>query len=56
MPSFQNKVVLSEKSLESVHYPERQKSELSRSDSENTSPQGQSIVEPYLIMPLKRNV
>jgi hypothetical protein len=39
-----------------MHYPERQKSELSQSDSENTSPQGQSIVEPYLIMQLKENV
>jgi hypothetical protein len=39
-----------------MHYPERHKSELSRSDSENTSPQGQSIIEPYLIMQLKRNV
>jgi hypothetical protein len=39
-----------------VHYLERQKSELSQSDSENTSPQGQSIAEPYLIMQLKGNV
>jgi hypothetical protein len=39
-----------------MHYPERQKSRLSRSDSENTSPQGQSIVEQYLIMQLKENV
>jgi hypothetical protein len=30
--------------------------ELSRPDSKNTSPQGQSIVEPYLIMQLKGNV
>jgi hypothetical protein len=39
-----------------MHYLERQKSVLSQSDSENTSPQGQSIVEPCLIMQLKENV
>jgi hypothetical protein len=55
VPSFQNQAGHSEKSSENVHHPERQKCELSRSNSENTS-QGQSIVEPYLIMQLKENV
>ena len=54
--AFQNQVGHSKKNSESMHYPERQKSGQSWSDSENTSPQGQSIVEPYLIMQLKRNV
>jgi hypothetical protein len=56
VPSFQNQAGHSEKSSENAHCPERQKSRLSRSDFENTSPQSQSIVEPYLTMQLNGNV
>jgi hypothetical protein len=38
-----------------VHRPEKQKFGPSRLDFENTSPQGQSIVEPYPTMQLKGN-
>jgi hypothetical protein len=45
--------VHSERNSGNVHYPERQKSGLNWPDSENSSLQSQSTVEPNLIKQLK---
>jgi hypothetical protein len=47
--------VHSEKNLGNMHFLEKQKSRLSRSDSKSTSPQSQSTAEPNLIKQLKEN-
>jgi hypothetical protein len=47
--------VHSEKNTGNVHYPEKQKSGLSRPDSESISPLSQSTDEPNLIKQLKGN-
>jgi hypothetical protein len=44
-----------EKNSGNVHYPERQKSRLSWSDSESIFPQSQSTTELGLIKQLKEN-
>jgi hypothetical protein len=55
VPSSQNQAEHSEKNSGNVHYLERQKSGLIRSDSKCTSPQNQRTAEPYLIKQLKEN-
>jgi hypothetical protein len=54
VPSSQNQAEHLEKNLGNMHYLERQKSGLSRFDSESTS-QNQSIAEPNQIKQLKEN-
>jgi hypothetical protein len=53
--SSRNQAVHSERNSGNEHYPEKQKSELSRPGSESTSLQSQSTAEPNLIKQRKKN-